>query len=207
MYYKNQFPLTKKVENLKHIKTIFNRLYKEPFPSDRGKEILGVDLVLIDSDTMGLTSRFLSSKGHLTVDEIKMLESCLSDLNKIVPQLDKNEKQYFTSLRQLAKDILTFSKGKILSDDKIVKQHKWKKVYNQIKTIVNELDPLGVADIVGDEYDDLNFRIYSQLLSDREDSTVRHAIKTMLYEDYGVSITDNELNETIEKLKNISLEN
>ncbi len=155
---------------------------------------------------MGLTSRFLSSKGHLTANEMKMLESCLSDLNKIVPQLDKNEKQYFASLRQLAKDILTFSRGKIISDDEIAKRHKWKKVYNQIKTIVNELDPLGVADIVDDEYDDLNFRIYSQLLADREDSKVRHAIQTMLHEDYGVSVTDKDLNETIEKLKNISLD-
>jgi hypothetical protein len=192
---------------LEHIKTIFDRLYKEPFPSERGKEILGVDLVLIDSDTMGLTSRFLGSKGHLTTDEIKMLDSCLADLNKIVPQLDKHERQYFASLRHLAKDILEITRGKKISDNEIAKRHQWKKVYNQIKDIVNDLDPLGVADIVDDEYDDLNFRIYSQLLTDREDSKVRHSIQTMITEYYGVTVTDNDLNETVKKLNIISLDN
>jgi len=192
---------------MEHIKIIFDRLYKEPFPSERGKEILGVDLVLIDSDTMGLISSFLSNKGYLTVDEIKMLDSCLSDLNKIVPQLEKIEKQYFASLKQLAKDILTFSRGKIFSNDEVEKRHKWKIVYNQIKKIVNELDPLGVADIVDDEYDDLNFRIYSQLLADREDNKVRYAIQTILHEDYGISVSDNDLDETVKKLKSVIIDN
>jgi hypothetical protein len=192
---------------LERIKTIFDRLYKEPFPSERGKEILGVDLVLIDSDTMGLTSRFLDSRGHLTTDEIVMLDSCLADLNKIVPQLAKHERQYFASLRHLAKDILEITRGKKISDNEIAKRHQWKKVYNQIKDIVNELDPLGVADIVDDEYDDLNFRIYSQLLVDREDSKVRHSIQTMLTEYYEVTVTDNDLNETVKKLNTISLDN
>jgi hypothetical protein len=193
--------------NLEHIKTIFERLYKEPFPSEGGKEVFGVDLVIIDSDTMGLTSRFLDSKGHLTTDEIKMLDSCFADLNKIVPQLDKHERQYFASLRKLAKDILEITKVKKISDSEITKRHQWKKVYNQIKDIINELDPLGVADIVDDEYDDLNFRIYSQLLVDREDSKVRHSIQTMLKEYYGVILAENDLNETVKKLNNISLDN
>ncbi len=192
---------------MEHIKTIFDRIYKEPFPSERGKEILGVDLVLIDSDTIGLTSRFLGSKGHLTKEEIKMLDSCFSDLSKIVSQLDKCEKQYFASLRQLAKEILEVTRGEKLSDDEIAKRHQWKIVYNQIKTIVNDLDPLGVADIVDDEYDDLNFRIYSQLLVDREDSKVRNSIQTMLLEYYGVTVADNDLNETVKKLNNITLDN
>ena len=193
--------------NLEHIQTIFDRLYKKPFPSERGKEILGVDLVLIDSDTMRLTSCFLVSKGHLTTDEIIMLDSCLADLNKIVPQLDKHERQYFASLRHLAKDILQITRGKKTSDNEIAKRHKWKKVYNPIKEIVNELDPLGVAGIVDDEYDDLNFRIYSQLLVNREDSKVRHSVQTMLKEYYGITITENDLNEAIKKLNNISLDN
>ena len=192
---------------MEHIKNIFERLYKEPFPSECGKEILGVDLVLIDSDTMGFASRFLGSKGHLTADEIRMLTSCLNDLKKIVPQLEKVERQYFASLRQLAKDILEATSGKKISDNEIAKRHQWKKVYNQIKDIVNELDPLGVADIVDDEYDDLNFRIYSQLLVDRDESKVRKSIQTMLSDYYGVTVADNDLNETIKKLNNISLDN
>jgi hypothetical protein len=91
---------------LEHIKNTFNRLYNEPFPKERGKEILGVDLVLIDSDTMGIASCFLGSKGHLTSDQINMLKSCYTDLNKIIPQLENIERQYFASLGQLAKEIL-----------------------------------------------------------------------------------------------------
>lgn len=156
---------------------------------------------------MGLTTCFLGSKGHLTTDQINMLNSCYADLNRIVPQLDKLEKQYFASLRQLAKDLLEATSGKKLSDTEIAKRHQWKKVYNHIKDIINELDPLGVADIVDDEYDDLNFRIYSQLLVYREDSKVRNSIQRMLSEYYGVTVTDNDLYETIKKLNSISLDN
>jgi hypothetical protein len=191
---------------LENIKTLFERLYKKPFPSEGGKEVLGVDLVLIDSDTMGLATCFLGSKGHLTTDQINMLNWCYADLNKIVPQLDKLERQYFASLRQLAKEILETTSGKKLSNNEIAKRHQWKKVYNQIKDIVNELDPLGVADIVDDEYDDLNFRIYSQLLVDRDDSKVRNSIQTMLNEYYGVTVIDKDLIETIKKLNKISLD-
>jgi hypothetical protein len=156
---------------------------------------------------MELASRFLDSKGYLTKDEMQKLASCFADLSKIVPQLDTRERQYFASLRQLSKDILEHTSEKKLSDNEIVKRHQWKRVYSQIKEIVNELDPLGVADIADDEYDDLNFRIYSQLLVDREAHKVRNLIRDMLNENYGVAVTDNELNETVKKLNSISLDN
>ena len=91
---------------LRNIQTIIDQLYNEPFPSEWGKEVQGVDLVLIDTDIMELVSRFLDSRGQLTTDEINMLDSCFSDLDKILPQLDKNEKSYFDLLRQLAKNTL-----------------------------------------------------------------------------------------------------
>jgi hypothetical protein len=191
---------------LEHIKTIFDRIYKEPFPSEKGKEILGVDLVLIDSDTIGLVSRFIGCKGHLLESEIKMLETCLSDLNKIVPELEKNEKQYFASLRHLAKDTLDYSKRRKISDNEVSKRHKWEKVYDQIKVIVNEIDPLGVSDIIDDEYDDLNFKIYSQLLKDRQDDKVFSVIKSTIEKDYEVQISGIKIREAIEKLKNINLD-
>lgn len=192
---------------MEHIKTIFDRLYKEPFPSEGGKEVLSVDLVLIDADTMGLVSQFIGNKGHLKVDKIKMLERCYADLKTIVPQLDKNEKQYFASLKQLANDTLDIAKCRKLSDTEIEQRHKWKSVYKQIKDIINELDPLGVADIVDDEYDDLNFKIYSQLLDNRQDSVVFSAIKTFIGNYYGVQVDDDNLNKTVKKLNSISLDN
>ena len=192
---------------MERIKTLFDRLCQEPFPSKRWKEVLGVDLVLIDSDTIGLTTRFLHSKGHLTTEEIKMLESCFEDLSKIVPQLEQNERQYFASLKQLANEMLEMNKVGKLSDSEVAQRHKWKIAYNQIKDIVNELDPIGVADIVDDEYDDLNFKIYSQLLANRQDRIVFITIKTFIEQNYGVQASDIGINETVQKLKRISLDN
>ena len=87
---------------------MFDRIYEEPFPSEEGKEVLGIDLVLLDSDTMGLVSQFITNKGLLTVERIIMLEHCFADLKKIVAQLDKKEKLYFTSLIELATETLYF---------------------------------------------------------------------------------------------------
>jgi hypothetical protein len=97
---------------LEDIKTLFDRIYNQPFPSERGKEVLGVNLVLIDSDTMGLATCFLSSNGHLTTDQIKVLNSCYSNLNIIIEQLEKLEKEYFATLKQLAKEMLEATSGK-----------------------------------------------------------------------------------------------
>ena len=80
--------------------------------SERGKEIQGVDLVLIDSDTIGLASKFIGHKGHLSIEEIKILENCLIELKSVIPYLEKKERQYFDSLRQLAEEILELTKGK-----------------------------------------------------------------------------------------------
>ena len=95
-----------KSDNLEHIKTAFDRIYNEPFPSKGGKEVQRVDLVLLDSDIMGLVSVFLARRNYLTDDQIKMLESSLVDLKKVIPYLDNTEKQYFLSLKQLANDTI-----------------------------------------------------------------------------------------------------
>jgi len=156
---------------------------------------------------MGLTTCFLKRKGHLTSAETKMLESCFEDLKKIIPQLEQNERQYFASLKQLAHEMLEISKIGKLSDSEVAKRQEWAIVYNQIKDIVNELDPIGVADLVDDEYDDLNFRIYSQLLTDRQDRIVFTTIKTFIEQYYGVHVSESSINETVQKLKSILLDN
>ena len=97
---------------MEDIRTLFDRLYKLPFPSERGKEVLGVNLIIIDSNTMGLATCFLGSNGQLTTDQIKMLNTCYTDLNKIIAQVDKHEKEYYATLRQLAKEMLESTSGK-----------------------------------------------------------------------------------------------
>jgi len=142
---------------------------------------------------MGLATKFFSRKGVLTADEIKTLELCNNDLKLVVPELDKSSRQYFASLRQLAGEILDISKGKKTSDGEAAKRDKWKFVYEKIKVIVNELDPLGVADIVDDEYDALNFKIYSTLLTSNDENNLLNVIKTELTDYYGVTIPDDAI--------------
>lgn len=142
---------------------------------------------------MGLATTFFSRKYALTVDEIKMLELCYNDLKLVVPELDKSSRQYFASLRQLASEILEVTKGKKTSASEVAKRDNWKFVYDKIKVIVNELDPLGVADIVDDEYDDLNFKIYSTLLTSKGEKNLFNVIKTELTDYYGVTIPDDAI--------------
>lgn len=139
---------------------------------------------------MGLLTTFFARKGTLTADEVKTLELCNNDLKLVVPELDKTARQYFASLRQLASEIIEISKGKKASHDEAEKRDKWKFVYDRIKVIVNELDPLGVADMVDDEYDDLNFKIYSTLLTSKDENKLFNVIKTELADYYGVTIPD-----------------
>lgn len=58
------------------------RLYDQhlttPFPDRRGSEtILGVDLVLVDSDTAGLVDKYMHTRGNLGADDIRILNRWL----------------------------------------------------------------------------------------------------------------------------------
>lgn len=88
------------------IKLMFQKLYREDFPSEKGKEILGVDLVMLDSDIMGLASVYIGNRGDLNNDEKTMLKKCVFDLSKILDDLALHEKKYFTDLHKIALSIL-----------------------------------------------------------------------------------------------------
>ena len=90
---------------MNNIKSIFDLLYHQSFPSDPGKEINDVDLVMIDADTMGLVSSFLEAKGKLSISKIEMLKNCIENLEVIIPNLNKSEKKYFIELKDLASKV------------------------------------------------------------------------------------------------------
>ncbi len=54
---------------MEHIRNLFNRILKLNFPSPGGKEIAGIDLVLLDSDIMGLADSFLKKKGIISIEK------------------------------------------------------------------------------------------------------------------------------------------
>lgn len=63
---------------------LYDQHLTAPFPNRRGVEILGVDLVLVDSDTAGLVDKYIRSRGHLSADDIRILNHCYSDLRQLL---------------------------------------------------------------------------------------------------------------------------
>ena len=81
---------------------LYNEHLETPFPDRRGDEILGIDLVLVDSDTAGLISTYVGSRGRLSADNIRILHSCYSDLRSVVKELSGADRQYFARLQNIA---------------------------------------------------------------------------------------------------------
>jgi hypothetical protein len=77
------------------------------FPADcRGKEVDGVDLVLLDSLTAGCISSFLASSGQLDSERRETLSECGRELDLVMSQLEGEAAQYFGRLRDLVKAVL-----------------------------------------------------------------------------------------------------
>ena len=66
---------------------LYNEHLKTSFPDRRGDEEMGIDLVLIDSDTAGLISKYIGSHGQLNTDDNKALNHCYFDLKTVVKEL------------------------------------------------------------------------------------------------------------------------
>jgi hypothetical protein len=83
---------------------------KTSFPDRRGDEVMGIDLVLIDSDTAGLISKYIGSYGQLSTDDKKILNHCYSDLKTVIKELVGSDRQYFARLQDIAGLIIEKSK-------------------------------------------------------------------------------------------------
>lgn len=189
---------------MNHINHIYDNLINENFQLSN-KCVLGIDLLLANNDTIKMANRFFDCKGYLKKDETIILQNCFNNLNLIVPVLVKKEKQYFASLKQLSQEILNIVNFRKLSDSEINLRHDWGKVYDKIKMILNELDPLGISDIVDDEYDDLNFEIYRQLIKNKNETMLIEIIKQVLSKDYEVKFIESSIIDTARKLTNIKV--
>lgn len=189
-----------------HLKNIYKQLLTNPIYYKNRKEIFGINLENLNIETLKLTTKFFDSKGYLKKEEIISIQQCLNQLKIVSNVLEKQERQHFTSLKQLAQEIFDITRVKNLSDDEIQQRYNWSKVYDQIRIILNELDPSGVADMVDNEYDDLNFAVYSQLLKSKDDQKMFEIIEFNLNYNYHTSVAINSLNETVKKLMKIKVE-
>jgi len=77
------------------------------FPADcRGEEVDGIDLVMLDADTAGCISCFLTSSGQLDSKRREILVACRRDLDQVLPQLQGHASVYYGRLRALAEAVL-----------------------------------------------------------------------------------------------------
>lgn len=71
----------------------------------RGKEIHGVDLVMLDADVAGCVDTFLS-RGNLNLFQTAVLGLCCRNLTSSIPLLSEEAKCYYRRLELLAELVL-----------------------------------------------------------------------------------------------------
>ncbi len=188
------------------IKEKYQEFRNEPFPEGiAGEEIHGIDLVMLDADTAGLLEKFIGYNYKLTRTDFDLLKRLTVELKTVTKELNGQSRRYFATLWNLAERIvrdLTETKRLIENSDSENLRKKWRQHFDRIREILNEWDPLGVADSVDDEYDSINFAAYSALLQNGNTESVKIAIRKYLKEAMEIDETDEKLNEISEKIKN-----
>lgn len=189
-----------------NIEEKYQEFYNMPFPRGlAGEEILGIDLVLLDSDSAGLLDKYIGYKGKLSRSDFELLERLNLELKSVTKELKGIGRNYFSTLWNLTDQVVSelnqtkrFIKNK--KDEELHK--KWKKDFGIIREILNDWDPLGVAEMVVDEYDAINFAAYSALINTGELEVIKKAIKDYLTKSMEISETNEKLEEISIRIKN-----
>ncbi|MFZ6664707.1 hypothetical protein [Peijinzhouia sedimentorum] len=188
------------------IKEKYQEFRSKPFPEGvAGEEIHRIDLAILDTDTAGLIEKFIGYNYKLTNTDFDLLKRLSTELKAVTKELEGQARTYFSTLWNLADRVLTELKetNRLIENSDSENLHKqWKQHFDRIKEILNEWDPLGVADSVDDEYDSINFAAYSALLQNGDSESVKVAIRKYLNEAMEIEETDEKLKELSEKIKN-----
>lgn len=191
---------------MKYIKEKYQEIRNEPFPEGiAGEEIHGIDLVMLDADTAGLIEKLIGYNYKLTKTDFDLLKRMLVELKTVTKELDGQSRTYFSTLWNLADRVvrdLTKTNRLIENSDSEYLHKKWKEHFDSIREILNEWDPLGVADSVDDEYDSINFAAYSAFLHNGNTESVKIAIRKYLKEAMQIDETEEKLNELSERIRN-----
>ncbi|HRX96434.1 MAG TPA: hypothetical protein P5514_05770 [Bacteroidales bacterium] len=166
---------------------------------------MGIDLVLLDSETAGLIDKYISYKGKLTKPDFELLERLNQELKTVTKELKGIDRTYFSTLWNLSNQVVSkLSQTKrFLKNTKDEEIHrKWKKNFKIIREILNEWDPLGVADMVDDEYDAINFLAYSAVINNGELKEIKNAINGYLTKSMEINASENDIEEIARKIKN-----
>ncbi len=188
------------------IKERYQEFKNDPFPTGiAGKEILGIDLVMLDTNTAGLIEKFIGYNYKLNRNDFEFLKRLSLELKKVTKELNGQQREYFSTLWNLSDWViseLSKSNRMIKKSDLKILRKEWKQHFKRIRLILNKWDPIGVADIVDDEYDAINFAAYSALINIGTTESIKTAIKKYLNEAIGIDETDEKLNEVSLKIKN-----
>jgi len=76
------------------------------FPRDyRGKDLNGVDMVMLDADVAGCIHTFVR-RGNLNLFQTAVLGLCYRNLTYLIPMLSEEGKAYYCRLERLAELVL-----------------------------------------------------------------------------------------------------
>ncbi|MEQ8241150.1 MAG: hypothetical protein RIA69_18190 [Cyclobacteriaceae bacterium] len=193
------------------IKEKYQEFRNEPFPEGiTGEEIHGIDLVMLDADTAGLIEKFIGYNYKLTGTDFDLLKRLSVELKTVTKELDGQSRTYFSTLWNIADRVVRalIETNRLIENSDSENVHKkWKQHFDRIREILNEWDPLGVADSVDDEYDSINFAAYSAFLQNGNTESVKIAIRKYLKKAMEIDETDEKLNELSEKIKNAVQQN
>ncbi len=90
--------------------TLIRDLWREhknaPFPKGfRGKDVSGIDFVMLDADVAGCVSSFVA-RGNLDLYQTAILGLSFRHLSYVVPIINEEGKEYFWRLERLAELVL-----------------------------------------------------------------------------------------------------
>ena len=189
-----------------NLKNKYEEFLELPYPEDlKGEEILGIELVLLDSDSAGLIDKFIGNRGHLTPPDFKILRRCFADLKTVVKELQGNNRTYFGFLLNIVHQTVDYLKtnNRLVNNEKEQLIKEWQTDFDKIRKILNDWGPIGVADVVDDEYDSINFLAFSALRNKGTVKDIKNAIKNYMTDSMEIDVPDSDLTKIAEKIKMI----
>jgi len=93
------------------VRRLFAEVQVAPFPDCRGREVDGVDLVLVDADLVGCVMHYLGQGFRDDAYQLPILERIAGELDRIVPQMTGEGARYFEREARLARATLAAVAG------------------------------------------------------------------------------------------------
>ncbi len=96
------------LKKMKSIKEKYEDFLKLSFPDKlAGEEILGIDLISLDTFIAGLIDKHITLKGDLSKPDFELLGKLNFELKSIITELEGVERIYFSILWNLANQTLS----------------------------------------------------------------------------------------------------